>query len=513
MKVFVAKQIKQIDADTLQEQKLSSMELMERAAQACTDFIHTHFKDDSAFTIVCGEGNNGGDGLAIARQLRTLGKVVEVVLISYHHRASEDRQLMLQKLEAMPGIQIQVIHSAEQLDLLNSHPSIIIDALLGIGLNRPCEGLLKAVIDWMNGAQTQVLSIDIPSGMPADFPLGNFPAVKANITLTFQFPKLSFLFPSSCSHVPVFHIIDIGLSERAIDQSLTPFYYTVQQDILAFLSPRPKQAHKGNFGHALLLAGSKGKSGAALIAARASLRSGLGMLTVRTTADTAMALNIALPEAMTEIVEGACIDSIEKSERFNAIGVGPGIGIGEGSTQLIKQLINYYRGKMVVDADAINVLAENKTWLTYLPPHTILTPHLKEFSRLVDGNFLELDDFEKLESVIQFAKKYSCIVILKGVYTAVVMPDGHVHFNSTGNAGLAKGGSGDTLTGIITGLLGRGYNSPQSALLGVYLHGAAADEAVKRTGEESLLATEVAESIPFVLHHLMSFLSESDGFK
>lgn len=501
MKLFSASQIREIDASTISELGISSVALMERAAQACTDRLLSEFSTAHSFYVFCGLGNNGGDGLAIARQLFLAGKSVIVFSLERSAGVSPENLFMQEELKKHCSIEPIILESIQQILDLKSEKAVIIDALLGTGTSRPCEGWIAEIISAINRLCSCVVSIDVPSGMPADFYKSAFPAIKATVTYTFEFPKVAFMLPSAMAYVNRLEILPIGLSKKAIDGISTTYFLTTEQDIISFLKPRDHVAHKGQFGHAQIIAGSKGKSGAAIIAARACLRSGAGLLTVRTTADTATALNVALPEAMTEVVDGDTVDSIEKTDRFSVIGIGPGIGVNAISTQLIRQLLNYYQGRLVVDADAITILAENPTWLNYLPPHSILTPHVKEFSRLVG---VMDDPFDRLLAARHFAEKYRVLLILKGAYTAIAMPDGTVHFNSTGNAGLAKGGSGDALTGILTGLLARGYNAPQAALLGVYLHGFAADLLVKEYSIESLLATDVAEKIPYALKSLES---------
>jgi NAD(P)H-hydrate epimerase len=509
MKLFSASQIRDIDAATISELGISSTDLMERAAQACTDRLLKEYGTISSFFIFCGNGNNGGDGLAISRQLHLAGKSVSVFSLDRIDGVSTANSFMYDQLKHTCSITPATLFSAQQILQLNTDGVVIIDALLGTGTSRPTEGIMAEVINAINQLNSCVISIDLPSGMPADFFNSSYPAIRATATYTFQFPKLSCLLPSGASYVNRLELLDIGLSTNVMNGISTRFYYTTPKDLIHFMQPRETAAHKGQFGHAQIIAGSKGKSGAAVIAARACLRSGAGLLTVRTTADTASALNVAIPEAMTEVVADDAVMAIEKTDRFSVIGVGPGIGVSAATTQLMRQLLNYYQGRMVVDADAITILAENPTWLNYLPPHTILTPHVKEFSRLTRV----IDDpYERLKAASDFASKYAVIIILKGTHTAIAMPDGTIHFNSSGNSGLAKGGSGDALTGILTGLIARGYNAPQAALLGVYLHGYAADLLIKELSIESILATDVAEKIPYAFKSLESLAFE-EGLK
>jgi NAD(P)H-hydrate epimerase len=294
-------------------------------------------------------------------------------------------------------------------------------------------------------------------------------------------------------YVPEFEIMDIGLNLRAIDDQNSTYHYVTKNDISSLLKPRNKFSHKGTYGHALLLAGSSGKSGAALISAKACLRSGAGLLTVHSTQQTLSALLNFLPESMSEADENPeYITEVIHPENYTAIGFGPGVGTHEDTQHVLKKILQYYTGKLLIDADGLNILSENKTWLSFLPANAVLTPHPKEFERLTEK---QNDSFEQLLAAKHFAMKHSCIVVLKGAHTAITMPEGNVFFNSSGNAGLAKGGSGDGLTGIILGLLTGGYNEPQSVLIGTFLHGYAADICAKEMSLESILITDVIETL------------------
>jgi NAD(P)H-hydrate epimerase len=318
--------------------------------------------------------------------------------------------------------------------------------------------------------------------------------------LSFQFPKLAFLLAENKDYAMEFELIDIGLSKTAIANAESHNYYVTKELVRSLLKPRNKFSHKGTYGHALLMAGSNGKSGAAIIAAKAALRSGAGLLTVHSTKETLTALLNHLPEAMSsEDAHPDRITEFDKPERYDAIGFGPGVGTAEETQQALKKLLNYYAGEIVIDADGLNILSENKTWLGFLPANCILTPHPKEFERLCgkqDG------DFEQLETLRNFSLKYGCIVVLKCAHSAIAMPDGNIFFNSSGNAGLAKAGSGDGLTGVILGLLSRGYSAPQAAILGTFIHGYAADQCAKEKSMESILITDVIKELPKALKKL-----------
>jgi NAD(P)H-hydrate epimerase len=317
--------------------------------------------------------------------------------------------------------------------------------------------------------------------------------IRSSLTLSLHAPKLAMMMAENKSFIPEFEIVDIGLKEPSAAANDVVYHYLTKIEIQSLIKPRNKFSHKGTFGHALLLAGSEGKSGAAIIAANACLKSGAGLLTVHSTQKTIDALLVNLPEAMAEVDPNVdFISEVNNPENFTAIAFGPGVGQHEDTQLALKKILQYYTGKLVIDADGLNILSENKTWLTFLPPDSILTPHPKEFERLTEKHD---NDFDRIKALKHFAMKNRCIVILKGAHSTLAMPDGSVFFNSTGNAGLAKGGSGDGLTGIILGLLSRGYNAPQAALIGTYVHGFAADLCVQKKSMESLLITDVIQML------------------
>jgi hydroxyethylthiazole kinase-like uncharacterized protein yjeF len=496
MNILSAAQIKEADQYTIANEPIASIDLMERAAMACVRRLVKLIDDHTKVYVACGCGNNGGDGLAISRLLLERGYEVETIIIFSKDVLSPDAQLNHEKLKEKNLARIHEIKKIEELKSFSfEQPSVLIDALLGTGLKGKVEGLLSECIHIFNAMFRNTISIDVPSGLNCDeITLEKDAVIESALTLSLQLPKLAFLLPENEEFVPAFEIIDIGLSEEAIVRSKSAFHYLAKYEISALLKKRNKFEHKGNFGHALLLAGSKDKPGAALISSRATLRSGAGLLTVHSVKNVLDAMIVQTPEAMCEHDENnEHITTLIKPENYDAIGIGPGIGTHEDSQNVLKKLLNYYKGKLVIDADALNILAENKTWLSFLPPNSILTPHPKEFERLAGKSDNDLD---RLKNLKEFSIKHHCIVILKGAHSAVAMPDGNIFFNSTGNSGLSKAGSGDGLTGIILGLLARGYNAPQSAIIGTFVHGYAADLLVKKKSMESILISDVIENLP-----------------
>jgi len=504
MKILNAEQTRAADAYTIANEPIKSIDLMERAALACVNWIENFFNKDAYFKIVCGMGNNGGDGLAIARILHQKGYGVEVLIAPYFSKASNDFTENRKRLESIKDISVKEIKDAGEIcitDIKDKHVAII-DAILGSGLSKPVEGKLAEVIQRINTFNCPVVAIDIPSGLMME---DNSKADRKNIanatfTLTFQSPKLAFMFADNVKHIGEFYVLDIGLDKQFIASQKSPNYFVTQEMVLPMLKHRAKFSHKGTYGHALLIAGSYGKMGAAILAAKACLRAGVGLLTLHVPECGYSILQTAVSEAMLSVdEEDREFSGIKDIGKFNVVGIGPGIGQEKRTANGFKLLIQNSKFPLVIDADALNILAENQTWLSFLPAGSILTPHPGEFERLV-GKIN--DGYQMHEAQIEFARKHCVYVVLKGAYTAIATPQGEVYFNSTGNPGMATAGSGDTLTGIITSLLAQGYTSQQAAVLGVYLHGLAGDIAANEFGQEALIAEDITNSLGKAFKHL-----------
>ncbi|MBS1593427.1 MAG: NAD(P)H-hydrate dehydratase [Bacteroidetes bacterium] len=492
MKILSAPQIREADQYTISHERIPSLDLMERAAAACVQAIQRLAPGVSQAAIVCGKGNNGGDGLAVARLLADRGYKVQVYILDYTPAASDDFAANLARLSAQAKVAITYLGSAA--DMVLPDGGIVIDAILGTGINKPAQGLIADAIKLINSSGRRIISIDVPSGLRTDEPtMQKDEVVKAWRTLTFQQPKLAFMFPESGAYTGEFEVLDIGIDSSFIPESDCTYFYVSAATLLPLLKGRTKFSHKGTYGHALLLAGSYGKMGAAVLSASAALHCGAGLLTVHLPACGYQIMQTALPEAMVSIDrEEEHISTLPDMNPYTAVGIGPGIGTDPATAQLVKQVIQAVSGKLVVDADALNILSEHKTWLEFLPPLTILTPHPKEFDRLTQKHD---SSWARLETAQKLAMKNNLVIVLKGAHTATVLPDRSVWFNSTGNPALAKGGSGDVLTGILAGLLARDYEPAVAACLGVYLHGHAADIGVERIHTESFLASDV-------IHHI-----------
>ncbi len=485
--------IRELDAYTIANEPIQSIDLMERAARKCFEWIIQKTDINSNYKIVCGMGNNGGDGLAIARMLYRDGRNVEVYYIHHSEKASDDNHKNFRKIANIPGLVVTEIFENDP-DIDFSEGDIIIDAILGSGLTKPTFGLISDIIRQINESDGYIISIDIPSGLFADIPTNQrseSEIIKADYTLTLQLPKLAFFIPENDKYVGEWRTLNIGLDKGFIKDANTNYFLLRKKEIRELYKPRLRYSHKGTFGHGLIIGGSLGKAGAPIMATQAALRSGAGLISVHIPQYCITAIHSSIPEAMVSIDESETdITHLPDLSPFNAIAIGPGIGMHEDTQKVLKLVIQEAGVPLVIDADGLNILSENKTWLSFLPPNTVLTPHFKEFERLTSkaGNH-----FDRLEILRAFSERYKVYVVLKGAYTAIGCPDGKVFFNPTGNPGMATGGSGDVLTGIIAGLLTSGYKAKDACLMGVWLHGKAGDLAASELSQPSMIATDITK--------------------
>lgn len=468
---------------------------MERAASAFTQKFLELFASVPSVAVVCGVGNNGGDGLAIARMLQGEVGHIEVYVVGNLEKASEDFRVNYDRLGERLSPKIVVDES----QIPEFDTSLIIDGMFGSGLSRPVEGVYAQVIERINASEAQVCAIDIPSGLFADKPTPSAGAVvEATHTISFQLPKLVFFMPSAASYVGSWHVVPIGLSEEFLLQQTTDKWQIELRDI--HLPLKRRFDHKGTNGRVLLVAGSKGKMGAAILSAKAALRSGCGLLFAHVPCCGLDILQVAVPEAMVEVDEHTeIISEVLPEEQIDVIVIGPGIGTGKLTENALAQLLQKATAPMVMDADAINILAANTHLLSAVPPESVLTPHPGEFKRLV-GDWK--DDFEKLEKLKAFCKKYQLNMVLKGAYSAVCDTKGQITFNPTGNPGMATGGSGDVLTGVIGALIGQGMNPLEALRAGVYIHGLAGDLAAHAQGYRSMTASDIVAMLPQAINQL-----------
>jgi hydroxyethylthiazole kinase-like uncharacterized protein yjeF len=492
-KIFSSDQVRKADAYTIQNEPVSSINLMERAAKACVEWMNSFQElSNKHVYIFCGPGNNGGDGLAIARMLIEKQVQVSVFIPDESVKKSGDFSVNLQRLGEC-GIETQSLESFDLNQLTEN--SILIDALFGSGLSKPLEGIYKELVKLINNSKCITVSIDIPSGLYADNPVDPVKdtIVEADYTLSFQFPKLSFLFPENEYFAGNWQILPIGLHPDFINSEPCNKYLVEFADVKEILKPRSRFSHKGTFGHALLIGGSKGKIGATVLMGKSCLHSGAGLVTVHLPACGYTIIQTAAPEVMVSVdeEENECTQ-LPHLDSFSAITAGPGMGTGKNAANMLKHLIQEAEVPLLLDADALNILSVNPTWLAFLPKGTVLTPHPGEFARLAGKTS---NSFDRLEILRAFCIKYSLNMVLKGAYTIVCSPLGNCYFNPTGNPGMATGGSGDVLTGILTGLLAQGYNPTEACILGVYLHGLAGDLAAEGSGYESLIAGDIIENL------------------
>lgn len=493
MKFFPTSAIKKLDAYTIEHEPVTSIDLMERAARALTTAILDRYPKH-AFAVFAGSGNNGGDGLAVARMLHDAGCSVKAWVINPKGKLSCDCSENLRRLQEKAVTVIEVC-DAFSMPTLDSD-TIIVDALFGSGLNKPIyEGIYADVIHAMNNSSCEVVAVDMPSGlMGEDNTLGNDTIVKASVTFTLQFPKMSLLFPENASYAGDISILDIGLSQEGINKMYSNLFFVDEKDIKSLFKPRAKYAHKGCFGRALLVAGSKGMAGASVLAARASMRSGVGLLTVHVPPCNNVIMQSSVPEAMTSIDSNdTCFSDFIDTAKYNAVAVGPGLGQEKESEKALLNLIENSNVPMVLDADALNILSCNPEYLYRLPANSVLTPHPGEYARLFGNSSASYD---KLQKLLSYTAMSGVTVVLKGAHTVVVSPEGNLYFNSTGNPGMATGGSGDVLTGILLSLLSQGYSAADAARIGVYVHGFAGDCAAREYGETSLVAGDILNSLP-----------------
>ncbi len=494
MKLLTAQQLQQWDAYTIQHEPVASIDLMERAAIACTNWLIEKGFARQPVKIFCGKGNNGGDGLAIARLLIQSGVQPVVYIIEFGSIGTSDFQQNLQRLHQLTT-DIHFIQSDSFFPVINAS-DVVVDALFGTGLNRPLHNLGAALVEHINAAAVTVVAIDVPSGMAIDKSLQGNTVIRAKHTLTFESLKLCFLSAVNAAFFGEVVVLTIGLYPGFSATVDVVFAITERKIIADGLKPRDRFSHKGKYGHALLLAGNKGKMGAAVLAAKACLRSGVGLLTVAVPEAGLQVIQTAVPEAMAMVRNEAG----QALNPFTTIGAGPGLGTATTEQAAIETLLQQYARPLVLDADALNILSQHTSWLVKIPAGSLLTPHPKEFDRLFG---VCADEFERWQKAISLSVQYPFIILLKGHYT-LVAAGGKGWFNSTGNAGMAKGGSGDVLTGILTALLAQGYEPLQAAVTGAYLHGLAADLALEKQAMESLLPTDIIDALGNAFNFLKS---------
>lgn len=534
MKLFTSEQIRQLDQYTIMHEPIASINLMERAADALCDALISEYPFSvTSFYVIAGPGNNGGDALALARKLCEKGYPVTVHLINRGSNVSSDIHVHSKKPdqnevmsgdsagnETMPDATGQyrqpfhygklsadcrmnrqrlldsfpdVLHEYAESDPLLPMPDagqIVVDGLFGSGISRPLTGGYAKVVHLINEFPNFVIAIDVPSGLSGDaYHKLSDVTVKADLTLSLQFPKTAFFFIENEPFVGRWKVLDIGLHPQGISELNTNRFFMDEQEMRPLVRRRGRFAHKGNFGHLAIIAGSKGMAGASILASKAALRSGVGLLTLHGPEGNRCIVQTIAPEVMFEADRNTeCVSEFYHSNRYDALAIGCGLGTRTATVEMMKIFLNHLKEPCVFDADALNIIASHPRLLTQLPEGSVLTPHPKEFIRLFGDSH---NSFQRLEKAIEVASTYKVVLVMKGAFTKVVSPDGRVFFNSTGNPGMATAGSGDVLTGIIGSLMAQGYDSLTAAKLGVYLHGLSADLALENESEESLMAGDI----------------------
>ena len=494
MKIYTAVQVRQADIFTIENEPITSADLMERAASGAFNWIAKKFKRKTIFSVFCGVGNNGGDGLVIARLLHQKGFSVKVYEIQFSLKYSRDYVINKHRLKELA---IPVIELKSDSDFSSIvYGNVIIDCVFGSGLSKEIgeDLMVGRLITGLNNQLATKIAIDIASGLFCEDNDANEGVIfQPDFTLTFQFPKLAFMFPNNAKYVGDFKVIPIGISEAFILKEPTQFFIAEKFAVQLIHKKSNKFDYKGTYGHALIMAGSYGKMGAAILAAKACLKSGAGLVTAHIPKSGYNIMQISVPEIMTNC--DASSSHLTESKNvldYSTLGIGPGIGKNLNTQKVLGDVLAKFKKPVILDADALNILSLNQSMLKIIPKGSILTPHIGEWKRVVgEAN----GDYSQLKSALIFAQKHDVIVILKGAYTAVVCSNGEMFFNTTGNPGMGTAGSGDVLTGILTGLLAQGYESIQTAILGVYVHGLAGDIALKKGSRESVTAGDIINNL------------------
>jgi hydroxyethylthiazole kinase-like uncharacterized protein yjeF len=496
--LLVSKQIREADAYTIAHEPISSIDLMERASKAFVGWFINHFQDKKqTIAVYCGTGNNGGDGLAIARILCDHGYCnIHVNICRFSDKASDDFKANLKRLKTA---KIDFEELKNGFETPSKAADIIIDAMLGSGLNKPLAGDYKKLVEHLNSLQKTVVAVDVPTGFYTDGEIPKNAAVlKADLVITFQQPKINFLLPESAPYINCCEVVKIGLNEEFINTADTPYFLVEERDARQLLKPRVRFSNKGTYGHALIIAGKDETMGAALLASSACAHAGAGLTTACIPQSGLIALNSSMPEVMALLRDENKPPDI-KWDKFGTIGIGPGLGKEPATLKLLKAICKNYNKPVVVDADALNVLAENQPLLKKLPAGSIITPHMKEFDRLFGEH---ANWWQRLQTAKAKAKELRIYIILKNDYTITATPDEKLYFNSTGNPAMASGGMGDVLTGVIASLLAQRYSPQDACLLGVYIHGKAGDELALPNRLNVVLPTNIITQLPVTMAKL-----------
>ena len=493
MKVLNAEQLRRADRFTMEHEPIGSLDLMERAGRRCAERIRAAYGPEHPTIFLCGTGNNGGDGLVIARYLHDYFSDCKVFIVRYSDKETENFAINLKRLTDTISIDIQDIRTENDFPTFTPE-TLVTDAVFGAGLNRPVRGFTARLFDQINDSGAIVAAIDIPSGMYAEKNAENERAVlRADRTFTIGAPKLSLLYDDNYPRIGDWELIDINIPSFFLENIKTDNYMLTPDLARRILRKRKKTDHKGVYGHALLCVGSYGKMGAAVLSSKACLRSGAGLLTVHSPRCGYEIMQQTVPEAMVSADNAErLLSDFGLPEAYHAIGIGPGIGTAPYTGSALENLLENCNRPLILDADALNLIAAKSSRLQKIPADSILTPHPKEFARLTGRN-LHGTARHRLQS--EMSKEYGIYIILKGAHSCVTFPDGRSFFNTAGNPGMATAGSGDVLTGILTALGAQGYSADETCLLGMFLQGVAGDIAADRTAQEALTAGDIIKNL------------------
>jgi hydroxyethylthiazole kinase-like uncharacterized protein yjeF len=493
MKILSADQIYKADEISIKNQQTTSTELMERAGSLIAQWLDERLQNSQiVLHIFCGIGNNGGDGLVVGRLLLKKGYNVNVYIVNYSDKRSKDFLINYDRFKNVTKNWPVLLKSEKNFPEIKDE-DIVIDAIFGIGLNRSPEGWVKNLIEYLNSISALKVAIDIPSGLLANEAVKDMDSIlKADHTLTFQVPKLSFFLPETADFVSAFDILDIGLDTKFIEDAKPIAELITKLEAQEIYRPRKKFEHKGTYGHTLIVGGSYGKIGAAVLSTSAAFRIGAGMVSAFVPKCGYNILQTAVSEAMVITdKEEKYLSEFKLDFEPDAVAIGMGIGQNIATAEFLKNFLKTIKAPLVIDADALNLLAKNKELLQLIPKSSILTPHPGELKRLI-GSWT--DDYDKIKKAKKFSKKHNVVLIIKGAYSMIIF-ENKVHINTSGNPGMATAGSGDTLSGVISGLLSQGYDPLSASIFGVFMHGSAGDIAASQMGYESVMARDIIKNI------------------
>lgn len=512
MKIFTSNQIRELDKFTIEHEPVSSIDLMERSATVLTQTIIRRWGVKKPVVVFAGPGNNGGDALAVARMLSEKKYDVTAYLFNVKGKLSDDCKANRTRLRDSKHIK-RFVEVTEEFDppTLDSD-TLVVDGLFGSGTNKPLSGGFASLVKYINASESTVVSIDLPSGLMAEDNTYNITQniVKADVTLTLQMKKLCMYFADCQQYLGEVEVLDIQLSKAWMMRETSQITVVERENILSLLKRRGDFVHKGTMGHALIIAGCYGMAGAATLATRACLRSGVGKVTVHIPQGNYDIMQISVPEAIVQLdKDSGCFSDPVDTDEYQAVAIGPGLGQRDTTAIALISQIRRTNCPMVLDADALNILGSRRAWLQQLPPGILLTPHPKEFDAL--EGYSCSSEYERLSKAREMAQRMQGYILLKGHYTAICQPDGSVILNTTGNGGMATAGAGDVLTGVIVGLLSRGYSVGAAAILGSYIHGLAGDIAASSKGLESLIASDIVDALPLAFKDLYSSLENQSG--